>query len=147
MVINWSIPTEQLRSDASSLRELAQLIMPLFGMDAQEYRVRNGIVEGSPDALRFNRFITVFRLSVYDVKLVPDGRRKRMNVKFRLYKGLVLAVLIWLVNGLLLGSMWKWESLVLPVLALLFFNGLTALFIVSSKSAAVRLIQRWGGMV
>ena len=123
---------------------LAHQLMPVFGMDEEEYSVRNGKIDGSPDSLRFNRLVTPFRVAVYDVTILPRPREGIMKLRFRLHKGLVLAIAVWFIDGLLIGSMWKWESFILPVGALLLFNGLGALFISASKSSAESIVKRWG---
>jgi hypothetical protein len=45
MTISWKIPIERLGSDDDQLLEHAHDLMPLFVMDPEEYRVRNGSIE------------------------------------------------------------------------------------------------------
>lgn len=144
MVIRWSIPVEATRTDQDALSDLARQLMPLFSMDEAEYRVQDKVIDGVPDAMRFNRWVTAFRVAVYDVRVIPHAEKKEVTLIFRLYKGVAVVILIWFINGLLLGSIWKWESLILPALGLGVFNGMAVLAILNAKSEAIAIIQRWG---
>jgi hypothetical protein len=144
MVIQWNIPVEQARVDPSSLSGLAKELMPVFGMDEEEYRVQVNDIDGSPDALRFDRWVTPFRVAVYDVMIIPDEQRQAVILRFRLFKGMALAMIVWFISGLTAGSMVRWESMLLPMLVLLLFSGMAALHIQSSKREAFSIIQRWG---
>jgi hypothetical protein len=144
MTISWKIPIERLGSDDDQLLELAHDLMPLFVMDPEEYRVRNGSIEGTPDALRFTRLVTPIRVAVYDVMVIPQWQQREVTLRFRLYKGIALAILVWLFNGLIVGSIWKWESMLLPAFGLVVFNGLAFMTILSSRREATDIVQRWG---
>lgn len=144
MTISWNIPIERLGSDEDQLLELAHDLMPLFGMDSEEYRVRNGSIEGTPDALRFTRLVTPLRVAVYDVMVIPQLQQREVTLRFRLYKGIALAILVWFFNGVIVGSIWKWESMLLPLGALVLFNGFAFVIIQSSKREAFDIVQRWG---
>jgi hypothetical protein len=144
MIISWSIPIERLGADDDQLLELAHDLMPLFGMDSEEYRVRNGSIEGTPDALRFTRLVSPLRVAIYDVMVIPQLQQREVILRFRLYKGMVLAGLAWVFNGFIVGSIWKWESMLLPAFALVLFNGLAFMTILSSKGEAAEIVKRWG---
>jgi hypothetical protein len=144
MTISWNIPIERLVSNDDELLELAHDLMPLFGMDAEEYRVSNGSIEGTPDALRFNRLVTPLRVAVYDVMVIPRAQQRAVTLRFRLYKGIAVAILFWVLNGFVFGSVWKWESLILPASALILFNGLAIVIIQGSKREVIDIVQRWG---
>jgi hypothetical protein len=144
MVIQWNIPVEQARVDPASLSELAKELMPVFSMDEDEYRVRVNVIDGSPDALRFDRWVTPFMVAVYDVMIIPDEQQRAVVLRFRLYKGMALAMIVWFISGFMAGSMLRWESMLLPTLILLLFSGMAALQIQISKHEAVNIIQRWG---
>lgn len=144
MVIRRSIPIEAVRPGQDALSELARQLMPLFSMEEDEYRVRDKVIDGVPDALRFDRRVTAFRVAVYDVKAISHAERKELTLIFRLYKGVAIAILIWFISGFLLGSIWRWESLILPALGLGMFNGLAVLTILKARREAIAIIQRWG---
>jgi hypothetical protein len=144
MTISWNIPIERLGSDDDQLLELAHDLMPLFGMDAEEFRLGNGSIEGTPDALRLNRLVTPIRVAVYDVMVIPHAQQRSVILRFRLYKGIAVAILFWFINGFIVGSIWKWESIILPASALVLFNGLAIMVIQSSKREAIDIVQRWG---
>jgi hypothetical protein len=84
MTISWNIPIERLGSDHAQLQELAHELMPLFGMDGEEYRVKNGSIEGTPDTLRFNRLVTPIRVALYDVMVIPHAQQRAVILRFRL---------------------------------------------------------------
>lgn len=147
MTISWNIPIERPRRDDGRLTLLAQSLMSFYDMDEDEYSVHIGRIEGSPDALRFNRLVTPFRVAVYDVTVISDDQHCLVNLRFRLYKGIAVAMMVWFVNSLLFGSIWKWESLLLPVLSLVLFNGIAALSIISTKRRAFEIVQRWSASV
>ncbi|MFZ1692422.1 MAG: hypothetical protein WAT74_04405 [Flavobacteriales bacterium] len=144
MTISWTIPVESARCDEASLNALAAELMPLFGMDTSECRVRNEVIEASPDSLRLNRMVTSFRVAVYDMVVMPNAQRSIVIVRFRLYKGLAVAVGSWFIAGFMGGSMLRWESMFLPMAALLMFNGLAFLVIQASKRETVEVVKRWG---
>ncbi len=144
MVIQWNIPVEQALVDTASLSGLAKELMPVFYMDEEEYRVRVNVIDGSPEALRFDRWVTPFRVAVYDVMIIPDEKQRAVVLRFRLYKGMALAMIVWFISGFMAGSMLRWESMLLPTLVLLLFSGMAALHIQGSKREAISIIQRWG---
>ena len=117
--------------------------MPLFGMDTDEWRVRQEVIEASPDSLRLDRMVTAFRVAVYDVMIIPNAQRSIVTVRFRLYKGIALASGVWFISGFMVGSMFRWESILLPMGALLMFNGLAFKVIRASKRETVEVVQRW----
>lgn len=87
--------------------------------------------------------ITAFRVAVYDVMVISNAKRSTVTVRFRLYKGIALAFGVWFISGFMVGSMFRWESILLPMGALLMFNGLAFMVIRSSKRKTVAIVQRW----
>lgn len=144
MTISWNTPIDEKRFDEDQLLTLSHDLMPLYGMDAEEYCVRNDSIHGSPDMLRFNRFVTPFRVAVYDVMVIPHQDQQAVILRFRMYKGIAVAVMFWLITALLYGSMWSWENIVLPACAFLICNGFASLFILSTKQEAIEIVRRWG---
>jgi hypothetical protein len=88
--------------------------------------------------------VTPIRVAVYDVMVSPQWQQREVTLRFRLYKGIALAILVWLFNGLIVGSIWKWESMLLPAFGLVVFNGLAFMTILSSRREATDIVQRWG---
>jgi len=144
MTIRWTIPVKSARSDEASLNALAAELMPLFGIEHNECRVGHQFIDASPNALRLDRMVTAFRVAVYDVMVIPNAQTSTVTVRFRLYKGIAVAVGVWFFSGFMVGSLFQWESLLLPIGALLMFNGFAFVVIWASKRDTIEVVKRWG---
>lgn len=144
MTIEWTIPVKCDRTDEASLNALAAELIPLFGMDDNESHVRHEVIDASPDIFSLHRMVTAFRVAVYDMVVIPNAEPSTVIVRFRLYKGIAVAVGVWFISGFMVGSMFQWESMLLPLGTLLMFNSLAFLAIWASKPATTDIVQRWG---
>lgn len=88
--------------------------------------------------------VTAFRIAVYDVMVIPNAQTSTVTVRFRLYKGIAVAVGVWFFSGFMVGSLFQWESMLLPIGALLMFNGFAFVVILASKRDTIEVVQRWG---
>lgn len=89
-------------ADDLSNAELANQVMPIFGLDQDEYEIHKSHVEAAPTAFTISKWISGIRFSVYDIRLENRIETKTIFIRIRLCK-LFIIPLIFPAIGLVTG--------------------------------------------
>lgn len=115
--------------------ELANHVMPIFGIDQDEYQIHEGHVEAAPTVFTISKWISGVRFSVYDIRLENRIETNTILIRIRLFK-LYIIPLIFPALGLITG--FEYISLGLSfmvyVLCVLFFGLMTLIELAVDKS-------------
>jgi hypothetical protein len=97
MIITWKIGYSDNLVDVSN-SELASQIMPIFGLDDDEYKVCEDHVEATPTVFTISKWISGVRFSVYDIRIENKIEKKVIEIKIRLFKLFVLPLIFPLIG-------------------------------------------------
>jgi hypothetical protein len=134
MIITWKIGYSDNLADVSN-SELANQVMPIFGLDQDEYEIHEGYVEATPTVLTISKWISGVRFSVYDIRLENRIETKTIFIRIRLFK-LFIVPLIFPAIGLITGFDYisLGLSFIVYGLCILFFGLMTLIELAVNKS-------------
>ena len=140
MIITWKIGYSDDLAKVSNA-ELAYQIIPLFGLDEDEYSVHSDHIQATPKAFAF-KWISPIRFSVYDIILKKDSTKGIIEIRIRLYKlfifPLMFPVLIFIAELKLIALV---VGVIAYLFSLIFFGLMTFIELRIDKSKIKKKIK------
>lgn len=124
MILKWNIDTSD-KFNSLCYSEIAYQLMPIFGLDDDEYAIHSDHIEATPKVFAF-KWISPIRFSVYDIRLNKNSDKNAIGIRIRLYK-LFIFPLLFPILGLITGFQFMplFVGLIAYIFSLIFFGLMT----------------------